>query len=113
MARRPYFRYRWLWPGVLLAALASFGAGSAPALAEDSGLPWAADASRTNRAADLAPPVGAGLRGNREPEPKRSYTDEQGRACRDYERSVVIDGATRTALATVCRDPTGRWVLSR
>jgi hypothetical protein len=45
--------------------------------------------------------------------PLRSYTDQEGRNCRVYERRVVIDGGPATALATVCRDPSGRWVLSR
>lgn len=48
-----------------------------------------------------------------EPQPLRSYTDEEGRICRVYERRVVIDGGPATALATVCRDASGRWVLSR
>jgi hypothetical protein len=48
-----------------------------------------------------------------EPQPLRSYTDEEGRTCRVYERRVVIDGGPATALATVCRDASGRWVLSR
>ena len=47
------------------------------------------------------------------PLPLRSYIDEEGRNCRVYERRVVIDGGPATALATVCRDPSGRWVLSR
>ncbi len=46
-------------------------------------------------------------------EPIRVFTDERGRSCRVYERPVVIDGEARTALATVCREPNGRWVLSR
>jgi hypothetical protein len=48
-----------------------------------------------------------------EPQPLRSYADEEGRTCRVYERRVVIDGGPATALATVCRDASGRWVLSR
>ncbi len=43
----------------------------------------------------------------------REYTDGQGRLCRVYRREIVIEGARRTALATVCREPDGRWVLSR
>ncbi len=113
MARRFRLRCRRLCLALPLAALAGVGAGIAPVLAEDAEMSWAADAPRADRAAELAPLGGTALPGKREPEPKRSYTDEQGRACRDYERSVVIDGETRTALATVCRDPTGRWVLSR
>lgn len=43
----------------------------------------------------------------------REYTDNQGRLCRVYRREIVIDGVRRTAMATVCREPDGRWVLSR
>jgi hypothetical protein len=45
--------------------------------------------------------------------PVRVFTDEQGRTCRTYARQVVIEGEPRSALATVCREPNGRWVLSR
>ncbi len=45
--------------------------------------------------------------------PIRVFTDERGRSCRVYARPVVIDGEARTAYATVCREPNGRWVLSR
>ena len=48
-----------------------------------------------------------------EPLPLRSYTDGEGRSCRVYERRVVIDGGPARAFATVCRDASGRWVLSR
>lgn len=47
------------------------------------------------------------------PVPVRVFTDERGRSCRVYARTVVIDGESRTAFATVCREPSGRWVLSR
>lgn len=47
------------------------------------------------------------------PPPVREYTDGDGRLCRVYERQVVIEGAPQTAYATVCREPDGRWVLSR
>jgi hypothetical protein len=47
------------------------------------------------------------------PSPVREYTDGDGRLCRVYERQVVIEGAPQTAYATVCREPDGRWVLSR
>ena len=43
----------------------------------------------------------------------REYTDNQGRLCRVYRREIVIEGVRRTAVATVCREPDGRWVLSR
>lgn len=47
------------------------------------------------------------------PAPLRSYTDQQGRMCRVYQRRVIINGEAQTALATVCREANGRWVLSR
>lgn len=47
------------------------------------------------------------------PVPVRVFTDERGRSCRVYARAVIIDGQPRTAFATVCREPSGRWVLSR
>src|SRR5713226_8867574 len=56
----------------------------------------------------LPPPVGLST-----PEPLRAFTDARGRTCRVYERRVMIEGAPSTALATICREPSGRWVLSR
>jgi hypothetical protein len=47
------------------------------------------------------------------PEPVRVFTDARGRTCRVYERRVLIDGTPSTALGTICREPSGRWVLSR
>jgi surface antigen len=47
------------------------------------------------------------------PEPIRVFTDARGRTCRVYERRVLIDGTPSTALGTICREPSGRWVLSR
>lgn len=52
------------------------------------------------------PPLG-------EPTPIREFTDGQGRACRLYARKVVVEGNSTTAYAVVCREPNGRWVLSR
>lgn len=49
----------------------------------------------------------------RDAEPTQVFTDEQGRTCRTYTREVVIAGEPRAAVATVCREPNGRWVLSR
>jgi len=54
------------------------------------------------------PPVGSVM-----PEPIRVFTDARGRTCRVYERRVLIDGTLSTALGTICREPSGRWVLSR
>jgi surface antigen len=54
------------------------------------------------------PPAGSSM-----PEPIRVFTDARGRTCRVYERRVLIDGTPSTALGTICREPSGRWVLSR
>jgi hypothetical protein len=54
------------------------------------------------------PPAGSPM-----PEPIRVFTDARGRTCRVYERRVLIDGTPSTALGTICREPSGRWVLSR
>jgi hypothetical protein len=51
--------------------------------------------------------------GAREPSPLREFTDPQGRTCRVYAQRIVIEGGEQTALATVCREANGRWVLSR
>lgn len=48
-----------------------------------------------------------------EPAPIREFRDGQGRACRIYARRVTVEGDSTTAYATVCREPNGRWVLSR
>ncbi|HEX6840054.1 MAG TPA: hypothetical protein VF113_00945 [Stellaceae bacterium] len=54
------------------------------------------------------PPAGSSM-----PEPIRVFTDARGRTCRVYERRVLIDGTPSTAFGTICREPSGRWVLSR
>jgi surface antigen len=54
------------------------------------------------------PPAGSPMS-----EPIRVFTDARGRTCRVYERRVLIDGTPNTALGTICREPSGRWVLSR
>jgi len=53
----------------------------------------------------------AGLLGGRPP--LREYVDAQGRPCRVYERAVMIDGRRQAAVAIVCREANGRWVMSR
>ncbi|MGO8921109.1 MAG: hypothetical protein ACLQJR_34925 [Stellaceae bacterium] len=45
--------------------------------------------------------------------PVREFSDAEGRPCRVYARDVIIDGRTQPAFAVVCREASGRWVLSR
>lgn len=45
--------------------------------------------------------------------PVREFNDASGRLCRVYERAVVIGGVKQPAVAVVCRESNGRWVLSR
>jgi surface antigen len=61
----------------------------------------------------FARPAQAPQEGASRSEPIRVFTDARGRTCRVYERRVVIEGAQSTALGTICREPSGRWVLSR
>ena len=37
------------------------------------------------------------------------FVDGQGRACREYQTSVVIGGASRPAYGTACQQPDGTW----
>lgn len=96
----------------LLVALAVLTASMlAPRLGADSfGAERAIDAElgAANRP-PVAPPPAAGAA----PAPLRAFTDAQGRSCRVYIREVTIEGARQTALATICREPNGRWVFSR
>ncbi|MDP6952221.1 MAG: RT0821/Lpp0805 family surface protein [Alphaproteobacteria bacterium] len=41
--------------------------------------------------------------------PLRTWHDDDGQPCRDYQSLVTIDGATRAATAGACRDPSGLW----
>jgi len=66
------------------------------------------DTSPAPATAALAEP---GLLGGRAP--LREFVDVQGRPCRVYERAVIIDGRRQPAVAIVCREPNGRWVMSR
>ena len=45
--------------------------------------------------------------------PVREFVDAEGRLCRLYTRAVVIDGRQQPAIAVVCREANGRWVMSR
>jgi surface antigen len=41
--------------------------------------------------------------------PLRSYRTQEGRACRDYERTIVVDGHAEPGYATACRNADGVW----
>ncbi len=79
---------------VLVAATVTLG----PALAQESPGGAAATASPAGQAGD---------------KPVREFNDDAGRLCRVYARAVVIGGERQPALAVVCREANGRWVLSR
>jgi surface antigen len=59
----------------------------------------------------VAAPSASDARGA--PRPLREFSDADGRPCRVYARDVIIDGRLQPALAVVCREASGRWVLSR
>lgn len=39
----------------------------------------------------------------------RTFTNDAGRPCRDYQQTVTVAGRTRMAYDTACRQPTGNW----
>ncbi len=41
--------------------------------------------------------------------PKPAYQNAQGRYCREYTQTVVIDGKSKRAYGTACRQPDGSW----
>lgn len=41
--------------------------------------------------------------------PLRTYQTQAGRTCRDYERTVVVEGRPAPAYATACRNAVGEW----
>ncbi len=43
--------------------------------------------------------------------PIRTYQTAQGKPCREYTTTVVIEGRTETAYGTACREPDGTWTL--
>ncbi len=43
--------------------------------------------------------------------PTRTYQTAQGKPCREYTTTVVIEGRTETAYGTACREPDGTWTL--
>jgi surface antigen len=70
---------------------------------------WAEERANADQAQGTPPPIA----GSSTPEPVRVFTDARGRICRVYERRVLIEGTPSTAFGTICREPSGRWVLSR
>jgi hypothetical protein len=87
------------WRGrVFVVAIATTGAAHAAPLQA----PFDADQVATSPAPEQS-----------DPKQVREFTDGQGRLCRIYERAVVIGGEKQPAIAVVCREPNGRWVLSR
>ena len=88
-----------------LAAAAVVSLRTSPGRAQEG---TTTEPGRLGGAGDGKPPAGSPM-----PEPVRVFTDARGRICRVYERRVLIDGAPSTALGTICREPSGRWVLSQ
>jgi hypothetical protein len=88
---------RGILSAMLLAASAVVAAAPAPAQGQ---------AAAT--AAAVPPPEARA-----EPTPQREFQDAAGRLCRAYERTVTIDGRKQQAVAVVCREANGRWVMSR
>ncbi|MEK9670900.1 MAG: RT0821/Lpp0805 family surface protein [Rhodospirillaceae bacterium] len=41
--------------------------------------------------------------------PTKTYQTAEGRNCREYETTIVIDGKTEKATGTACRQPDGSW----
>ena len=41
------------------------------------------------------------------------YVDGYGRACREYQTTIVVGGATRPASGTACQQPDGSWQVVR
>lgn len=41
--------------------------------------------------------------------PTRTYQTAEGRSCREYETSIIVDGKTEKATGTACRQPDGTW----
>lgn len=44
-------------------------------------------------------------------EPTRTWTHEDGRPCREYTTTAVIDGQASQAYGTACRNPDGSWQI--
>lgn len=41
--------------------------------------------------------------------PTKTFQTDEGRYCREYQTTVVIDGRTQNAYGTACRQPDGSW----
>lgn len=41
--------------------------------------------------------------------PVRTYEQQAGQYCREYQQTVVVAGKTETAYGTACRQPDGSW----
>jgi hypothetical protein len=91
----------------------SFFAAAGLCLALTGRAGWAEEGVVAPTADELARRALPPASGSSTPGPIDVFTDARGRSCRVYERQVVIDGAPNMALATICREPSGRWVLSR
>ncbi len=44
-------------------------------------------------------------------EPNRTYTNQQGRTCRDYTHTVYVDGQPEKVNGTACQQADGTWTL--
>jgi surface antigen len=45
--------------------------------------------------------------------PMRTWRDEDGRPCRDYQALFTVSNTARASYASACREPTGIWVEIR
>ena len=43
--------------------------------------------------------------------PIRTYLDEEGRICREYNASLIVDGEVVEGTETACRTETGAWII--
>jgi surface antigen len=43
--------------------------------------------------------------------PRRSFVDEMGRPCREFEHRIEIEGRTEDAVGVFCQDEEGHWRL--
>lgn len=45
--------------------------------------------------------------------PTRTFQNESGQSCREYNQTVTIEGETQTAHGTACRQSDGSWLIVR